>query len=70
MAGGDVETFHEGGAWYNRVDGEHGATGPYKTKADAIDAGRHQARRARREHVIRDEDGLVDERIAFGDETS
>jgi hypothetical protein len=67
MPTGDVETFHEGGAWYNRVDGEKGATGPYRSKADAIGEAREQARRVRREHIVRNEDGDIDERTAYGD---
>ena len=66
MPAGDVETFHEGGAWHNRVEGETGSTGPYRTKAEAITAGREQARQAKREHIIRNENGQIGERSTYG----
>ena len=31
MPAGDVETFHQDGAWHNRIEGEKGTTGPFST---------------------------------------
>src|SRR3546814_12725005 len=44
MPAGDVETFHQDGAWHNRIEGEKGTTGPFSTKAEAVEAGRDEAR--------------------------
>jgi len=41
---GDVETFHEGGAWHNKVEGTGELLGTYPTKAEAQAAGREEAR--------------------------
>ncbi|WP_229756513.1 DUF2188 domain-containing protein [Cnuibacter physcomitrellae] len=66
MPAGDVETFHQDGAWHNRVEGEKGTSSPFKTKAEAVDAGREQARRLEREHIIRNENGQIGERNSYG----
>ena len=68
MPAGDVETFHQGGAWHNRIEGEKGTTGPYNTKAEAVDAGREQARRAKREHIIKNENGQIAEKNSYGND--
>jgi hypothetical protein len=68
MPAGDVETFHQDGAWHNRIEGEKGTTGPYKTKAEAVDAGREQARRAQREHIIKNENGQIAEKNSYGND--
>lgn len=39
MPTGDVETFHRVGQLHNRIEGEKATTGPYKTKAEAVEAG-------------------------------
>ena len=36
MPAGDVETFHQDGAWHNRIEGEKGTTAPFSTKAEAV----------------------------------
>jgi hypothetical protein len=66
MPQGDVETFHQDGAWHNRIEGEKGTTGPYKTKAEAVSEGRDQARRAKSEHIIRNENGQIADRSTYG----
>ncbi|MCC4248243.1 MULTISPECIES: DUF2188 domain-containing protein [Microbacterium] len=68
MPSGDIETFHQDGAWHNRVEGEKGTTGPFPTKAEAVEAGRDQARRAHREHIIRNENGQIGERNSYGND--
>lgn len=68
MPAGDVETFHQDGAWHNRVEGEKGTTGPFSTKAEAVEAGRDEARRAKREHIIKNENGQIAERNSYGND--
>jgi hypothetical protein len=40
MPKGDVETFHEGGAWHNKIEGTSEVLGSYPVKAEAQAAGR------------------------------
>jgi hypothetical protein len=57
-----IVTFHEGGAWHNRIDGEKGVTGPFRTKEQAIEAAHREAHRAKWEHIVRGENGEIEER--------
>ncbi|ARJ07724.1 hypothetical protein GCM10010988_40060 [Cnuibacter physcomitrellae] len=66
MPAGDVETFHQDGQWHNRIEGEKGTSGSFKTKCEATEAGREQARRLQREHIIRNENGQIGERNSYG----
>ena len=50
VAAEDIETYHQDGAWYNRVEGEKGSNGPFTSKEEAIAAGRDEAHRAKRDH--------------------
>jgi hypothetical protein len=68
MSHGGVETFHENGQWFNRVEGEKGVLGPYTSRSEAEGAGREEARRRRREHVVLDEGGNVSERHPYGED--
>mgnify|MGYP001807404453 CR=1 FL=1 len=68
MPAGDVETFHQDGKWHNRIEGEKSTTGPYATKAEAVEAGRDQARRVQREHIIKNENGQIAERNSYGND--
>jgi Uncharacterized protein conserved in bacteria (DUF2188) len=63
---GDVETFHEGGAWHNRVEGTPELLGTYPTKSAAQAAGREEARARKVEHIIRNLDGRIGERNTYG----
>ena len=67
MPKGDVETFHEGGKWYNRIEG---AVSPettiHLTKAVAESVGREMARESKAEHIIRNKDGKIAERNSYG----
>jgi hypothetical protein len=56
---GDVETFHQDGAWRNRVEGSGTTALSFPTMAEAADVGRAEAQRARSSHVVRDESGRV-----------
>ena len=66
MPKGDVETFHEGGAWHNKVEGTSEVLGSYPVKADAQAAGRDYARTHKVEHIIRNLDGRIGERNTYG----
>ena len=67
MPKGDVETFHEGGAWHNKVEGTGEVLGnSYPTKSEAQAAGRDYARAHRVEHIIRNLDGRIGERNTYG----
>ena len=57
MPKGDVETFHEGGAWHNKVEGTGEVLGTYPVKAAAQAAGREYARTHKVQHIIRNLDG-------------
>ena len=63
---GDVETFHEGGAWHNKIEGTDTVLGTYPVKADAVAAGRDEARSRKVEHIIRNLDGRIAERSTEG----
>ena len=67
MPRGDVETFHEGGTWHNKVEGTSEALGSsYPTKTEAQAAGREYARAHKVEHIIRNLDGRIGERNTYG----
>jgi hypothetical protein len=66
MPRGDVETFHEGGAWHNKVEGTGELLGSYPLKSEAQDAGRAYAREHRVEHIIRNLDGRIGDRSTYG----
>ena len=66
MPKGDVETFHDGGAWHNKVESTGELLGTYPTKAEAQSAGRDEARARKVEHIIRNLDGRIGERNTYG----
>ena len=66
MPKGDVETFHEGGAWHNKVEGTSEVLGTYPVKAETQAAGRDYARAHKVEHIIRNLDGRIGERNTYG----
>ncbi|WP_218681881.1 DUF2188 domain-containing protein [Microbacterium sp. BF1] len=69
MPTGDVETFPQDGAWFNRVTGESGNTGgSHRTKAEAVEAGRELARARKVEHIIKNENGQIAERNSYGND--
>lgn len=69
MPNGDVETFHQDGAWYNRVTGEPGNIGEsYRTQAGAAEAGRQSAVSRAVEHIIKGKDGQISERNSYGND--
>jgi len=69
MPNGDVETFPQDGTWFNRVTGEAAIVGgSFRTKAEAVDAGRDLARERQVEHIIKNEDGQIAERNSYGND--
>lgn len=69
MPNGDVETFPRGDAWFNRVTGDDATVGgSYRTKAEAVTAGRDLARERKVEHIIKNQDGQIAERNSYGND--
>ena len=69
MPKGDVETFHENGAWHNRIEGT-GETigGAHDTRDDAIAAGRDEAVRRGVEHIVHNLNGQIGDRSSHGND--
>ncbi len=66
MAKGFIHTVAAGGLWRNRVESGELLRGGYVEKADAIEAGRREARRRKTEHVIHSRDGTIAARNFYG----
>jgi hypothetical protein len=67
MAEGFVHTVHAEGRWQTAIEGElMPLPTRFATKADAVEAGREEARRRQTEHVIHNEDGSIGERNSYG----
>ena len=66
MPHGDVEPFHEDGAWHNRIEGQGGLLNTHTDKTTAVEAGRAEARRRQVEHIIKNIDGTTGERHSYG----
>jgi hypothetical protein len=67
MAEGFVHTVRREEGWANTIEGQDGALpGTYETKEAAVAAGREEAIRRKTEHVIHNEDTLIDERNSYG----
>jgi hypothetical protein len=65
MARGDIETYHQGGAWKNRVEGGQKASNTAQTKTEAQAVGRQMAIDRGVEHVIKKLDGTIGERNTY-----
>lgn len=67
MGAGDIETFHQGGIWFNRIEGESRTLGPsFDDQAAAVAAG-HEAAVARQvEHSVKRDEGPSDDRNRYG----
>jgi hypothetical protein len=68
MPEGDIETYHQGGKWHNRIEGgvDPAASTTHDTKKDAVRVGREMARDAKVEHIIKKKDGTIGERNTYG----
>jgi hypothetical protein len=67
MAAGDVHTVHKDGHWVNEVEGV-GQVSTFRTKEEAVAAGRSEAIGRRSEHLIHDLDGRIAERNSYGND--
>lgn len=54
MADGDVETLSKRGQWVNRVTGQPERSESFRTKEEAVDAGRLLATQLGSRHIVRD----------------
>ncbi|MBT2496220.1 DUF2188 domain-containing protein [Microbacterium sp. ISL-59] len=69
MSNGVVETFHEDGAWYNRVEGEPGYLGDgYSTQDEAVLAGREAALARGAAQIVQNTDRRIGQRNSRDDE--
>ncbi|MGM1018277.1 MAG: hypothetical protein ACQEW8_12150 [Actinomycetota bacterium] len=58
MAAGDIETFHQNGLWFNRIEGESRTLGAgFNSEEEALVAGRGAAVARQVQHTLRAEDG-------------
>lgn len=65
MVGEPIETYCEDGLWRNSV-GPHGpVTGEFRSRDEAVEAGRDEARVRGVQHVLRDTDGAPIERRRY-----
>ena len=64
MANGDIETYYEDGVWKNRPQGNERASNTAATKAEAQAVGREMAKVRGVEHVIKNKDGTIGQKIA------
>jgi len=64
-AEGDVETFHDGEVWKNKVVGNTRASGSAEKKSDAVAAGRKLALKRGTAHFIHTKDGRIGERRTY-----
>jgi len=62
---GDVETFHQDGAWRNRVEGSGTTALSFATIGEAVEVGRAEAQRANANHVVKDESGQIVESQSY-----
>jgi Uncharacterized protein conserved in bacteria (DUF2188) len=65
MPHGDVETYHQGGEWKTRIEGEEGSEQTHGSRDDAVSAGRAMARDRKVEHIIKQLDGTIGERNSY-----
>jgi len=63
--GKGVETYSDGEVWRNRVGGREPLPGTFPSREAAVEAGRAEARIRGVVHVIRRDDGAVDQRNRY-----
>jgi hypothetical protein len=66
MPKGDVETYHQDGAWHSRIEGESEPFASGGTKVQQVAQGRERARADKVEHIIKDLNGRIAERNTYG----
>jgi hypothetical protein len=66
MPAGDIETYFEKGQWKNWVqDAKEDIGEPHASKEEAVAEGREAAQQRGVEHIIRDEDAAVEDRVDY-----
>ena len=65
MPKGDVETYHQGGTWKNKVEGDDSAESTHDTKDEAIQPGTGHGSLSKVEHIIKNMDGTIAERNSY-----
>ena len=65
MAEGSVHTVYSDGRWKNKIEGAAPPPGWYDRREIAAEAGRAHAMRRHAEHVIRNEDGTIAQRVSY-----
>lgn len=68
MPTGDVETYRRDDRWHSRIEGEAEPFASAGTKDEAVRAGRDGARELRVEHIIKGQEGRIQERNSYGDD--
>jgi hypothetical protein len=66
MAGKAIHTVTGKTGWRNEREGAKRALSTHGTKAEAVRAGREQARRDEVEHIIHNKDGSIGQRNSYG----
>lgn len=66
MPKGDLETYHEGGAWPNRVKHLDEVLGSFPIKEEGPDAGRDYVKSRKVKQIVRNLDGRIGERDTAG----
>lgn len=66
MPAGDIETYHSGTEWHNRVEGETDPFNTSDTKERAVEVGKERAKADGVEHIIKNLDGSIGERNSYG----
>ena len=64
----DVETYFENGRWKNRVQGNSRASHVHETRAAAVSAGRTMARKRKVDHIIKNENGTMQDHASDGND--
>jgi hypothetical protein len=67
MPWGWVHTVYKEGEWVNEVEGK-GELGRFRTKEEAVSAGRDAAKARVTEHLIHHIDGTLAERNSYGND--
>lgn len=66
MANKQIHTVHRPNGWGNINSGSQKIAKIYKTKTEAIDAGRKSAINQKAEHVIHSLDGKISQKNSYG----
>jgi hypothetical protein len=68
MAQPAVETYYEEGKWKVKVEGRERAYKTFDTKTEAQAVGRERAMELKTEHIIKNKDGKISEKVSYGND--